>query len=329
MASNIETVVGSVLVGAGFALTFHSILRIYVLQTAGSRMFLFSVTNGAQFLNEIAVLLMLLSSTDQLDNWANFLNNFSYFISKPIILYLAFLRCRSAFPPYRNYPGIHYLLIAFRAIELLVIWIASIYVNVRCNGRYVDVCESFSVILTMQNALAPAFRFYYIISEGIFYVKLFRTLNTVRSSESLDSIRQRRYQTYIFTLDMIVLISMSVYRLLILVYKNWPTFIYMELFSCALTIFVITEFGLTLPKMFKASKEDTSTSNNGINIVQTTHTFVESSRINQTTPYDGNDNSMRKIGQYQQSSFDSMDLESLTIHRDEASEKSGSEAPLH
>ncbi|CAG8590573.1 9_t:CDS:2 [Ambispora gerdemannii] len=257
---NLENFIGAVLVGASLTLTGNSALRMAALRTSGSKMFLFPIVNIAMLINEFAVMLLIFSAANSLsDNWgmwASFVNNVTYFVSKPTVLYLAYLRCRAAYEPYRKYRHIHYFIIAFRAIELFVLVIINIHIITACGGKFTGVCAAEYVIYRIRDALAPVFRFYYIISEGIFYLKLFSTLKKIHSSETPNKhvLRYRTYQTILFTVDLTILIAMSIYRLVVLASTTTkPTYVYAELFSAALTVFVITEFGLTIPELFKSS----------------------------------------------------------------------------
>ncbi|CAG8575408.1 6867_t:CDS:1 [Acaulospora colombiana] len=214
--------------------------------------------------NESSGVLMVLHGSGTLSNewnrWALTISDLSYLIEKPILLYLAFLRCRTVFEPYRKHPKIHYTLIGLRAIELFITLIVNIYENISCNESVMGPsCSQANLIWKIRDGMAPTFRLYYIISESIFYVKLFQTLSKRYDNDSKGQqlLRLRRYQTLIFTLDLICLISMSVYRILILVHSDLPTYIYLEIFSSALTVFVLTEFGLSLPEIFKLSKSET------------------------------------------------------------------------
>ncbi|CAG8696473.1 5798_t:CDS:2, partial [Acaulospora colombiana] len=130
-SDNLQNTIGAVLLGASFALSFHSIIRMSIMRTTGSKMYLFPIANAAQLLNEFAVVFMVISESNILGNrwyrWNNTINSFSYLITKPIVLYLAFLRCRSVFEIYRKYPAIHYFIITSRAVELFIYTYAELF----------------------------------------------------------------------------------------------------------------------------------------------------------------------------------------------------------
>src|SRR5437588_4928876 len=101
----LENIIGAFLVGASISLTSNSSLRLVVLRTSGSRMFLFPIMNIAMLVNEFALILMVFSSVSVISyswfEWITFINNLCYLISKPILLYLAYLRCRAVYEPYQ------------------------------------------------------------------------------------------------------------------------------------------------------------------------------------------------------------------------------------
>ncbi|CAG8505553.1 3407_t:CDS:2 [Ambispora leptoticha] len=255
---NLENFIGAVLVGASLTLTGNSSLKMAALRTSGSKMFLFPIVNFSTLLNEFAMMVMIFSSADSLSNnwgiWSGFVNNATYLITKPIVLYLAYLRCRAVYEPYRKYRHLHFFIIIVRVVELLVIVIINLHSNFVCGGEYTGICQKEYVIYQIRDGLAPVFRFYYILSEGIFYIKLFSTLKNIHSSEASDNtiLRYRTYQTILFTLDLSILLAMSIYRMFYLT-SNVPSYVYAELFSSALTVFVMTEFGLSIPEFFKSS----------------------------------------------------------------------------
>src|SRR6185369_4794734 len=116
--------------------------------------------------------------------WTTFINNLCYFISKPILLYLAYLRCRAVYEPYQKYKGLHYTLIVIRTLELLLFVLVNAYDNVRCDGFYEGAtCEPLGVVWKIRDGLAIVFRFYYIVTESIFYIKLFYALMKIHGFE--------------------------------------------------------------------------------------------------------------------------------------------------
>ncbi|CAG8548479.1 17393_t:CDS:1 [Acaulospora morrowiae] len=257
--SDLENLIGAMFIGASIAISAHSSLRMAIVRT-GTKMIYFPIINISMLINEFAAIFMVLSDYGVLGNkwnlWAQTISNLAYFVEKPVLLYLAFLRCRVVFEPYRKYYKIHYFLIGLRIIELFIVLTTNIYDNIVCDGLTTgSACSQVDTVWKIRDGMAPIFRFYYIFSESVFYVKLFQTLGLRHStdSESQRLLRLRRYQTLMFTFDLSFLISMSVYRILVLVNNNLPDYTYIELFSSALTVFVMTEFGLTIPKLFQSS----------------------------------------------------------------------------
>ncbi|KAF9945048.1 hypothetical protein BGZ65_011240, partial [Modicella reniformis] len=167
-------------------------------------------------------------------------------------MYLAYLRCSAVFPPFRKAERLHFFLIGFRAIELFAVVIVNIIQNQLCDGS-VDKgtrCEGLAIVWTFRDAGAPVFRFYYIICEVIFYYKLFATLIGMSHGKNIELKQYRRLQTSLFTVDLILLILMSIYRIIGIFNTSLPTYVYYELFSSTLTIFTLTEFGLNIRMLF-------------------------------------------------------------------------------
>ncbi|KAF9922788.1 hypothetical protein FBU30_007091 [Linnemannia zychae] len=167
-------------------------------------------------------------------------------------MYLAYLRCSAVFPAFRKLDWLHYFLIGFRAIELFAIIIINIVQNYLCNGSVAagTRCAPLAIAWTFRDAGAPIFRGYYILCEGIFYIKLFRTLKGMSGGKNKQLRQYRQLQTSLFTVDLILLIFMSIYRIIGIFDKTLPTYVYIELFSSTLTIFTLTEFGLNIRILF-------------------------------------------------------------------------------
>ncbi|CAG8595067.1 16291_t:CDS:1 [Acaulospora morrowiae] len=289
----LENLVGAIFLGASIALSSHSTIRMAIVR-AGNKMIYFPIINVAMLANEFSAVLMILSSSGALGNqwnlWAQTASNLAYFVTKPILLYLAFLRCRAVFEPYRKYPTVHYFMVGLRSIELFVVLIVNVYDNIRCQGLTLgSACHQVDSVWKIRDGMAPAFRFYYIFSEGTFYVKLFQTLDLHGDDLRIQRLlRLRRYQISIFTFDLLFLISMSVYRILVLANYRLPSYVYTELFSTALTVFVMTEFGLTLTKLFRPSSSDEVSTNviykDKITIPQNVHLSQEMKKPQHSTP---------------------------------------------
>ncbi|KAI8602731.1 hypothetical protein EDD21DRAFT_371016 [Dissophora ornata] len=71
-----------------------------------------------------------------------------------------------------------------------------------------------------------------------------------------ELMQHRRLQTSLFTIDLILLIFMSIYRIIGIFDTHLPTYVYYELFSSTLTIFTLTEFGLNIRMLFSTVAGD-------------------------------------------------------------------------
>ncbi|KAK3835320.1 MAG: hypothetical protein JOS17DRAFT_736849 [Linnemannia elongata] len=257
----INELVGALLVGASIILSTHSLSRMIFLRRSGSKYHLFPIINIAQFINEFAVFFLITTAFDLISFdtalWLNVINNFCYFVTKPTTMYLAYLRCSAVFPAFKKLDWLHYFLIGFRAIELFAIVIINIVQNYLCNGSVAagTRCAPLAVAWTFRDAGAPIFRGYYILCEGIFYIKLFRTLKGMSAGKNVQLKQYRQLQTSLFTVDLILLIFMSIYRIIGIFDKSLPTYVYIELFSSTLTIFTLTEFGLNIRILFNTVQD--------------------------------------------------------------------------
>ncbi|KAG0244390.1 hypothetical protein BGX31_009219 [Mortierella sp. GBA43] len=256
-----DEIVGSLLTGASMILTMHSLSRMIFMRRSGSRYNLFPIINIAQFINQICIFTLITMAFNSISLrtalWTNVIINLAYFVTKPTAMYLAYLRCSSVYPPFRKVDILHYILIGARAVELFSIIIVNTVQNSLCNGSAAKGtrCEHLAIAWTLRDAGAPIFRFYYILCEAIFYVKLFTTLKGMTQGKNTALIQYRRLQTTLFTIDLILLIAMSVYRILGIFDKALPTYVYYELFSSTLTIFNLTEFGLNIRILFNNVNE--------------------------------------------------------------------------
>ncbi|KAF8982698.1 hypothetical protein BGZ52_001594 [Haplosporangium bisporale] len=190
------------------------------LKRSGSKYYMFPIINIAQFVNEWAVFLLITAAFGTISHktalWLNVLNNVAYFITKPTTMYLAYLRCSAVYPAFRKADWLHYFLIGFRAIELFAIIFINIVQNELCDGSVAKGtrCEPLAIAWTFRDAGAPVFRGYYIVCEAIFYYKLFTTLKGMSKGKNIELMQYRRLQTSLFTIDLIFLIFMSIYRII-------------------------------------------------------------------------------------------------------------------
>ncbi|KAF9113752.1 hypothetical protein BGX27_000857 [Mortierella sp. AM989] len=261
-----DSLLGSLLVGASLILTIHSLARMIFLKRTASKYHLFPIINVAQFINQLCVFFLITTAFETISFrtalWLNVINNIAYFITKPVTMYLAYLRCSAVFPAFRKFDWLHYFLIGLRALELFAIIIVNIIQNELCDGSVEKGtrCEKLAIAWTFRDAGAPVFRFYYILCEAIFYYKLFATLKGMSPGKNIELMQYRRLQTSLFTVDLIILIFMSIYRIIGIFNKNLPTYVYYELFSSTLTIFTLTEFGLNIRMLFNTVGEGHGTS---------------------------------------------------------------------
>ncbi|KAF9585470.1 hypothetical protein BGW38_002233 [Lunasporangiospora selenospora] len=240
---------------------------IFLRRTA-SKYNLFPVINISQFINQWCVFFLITSAFGTISHrsalWLNVINNVAYFITKPTTMYLAYLRCSAVFSPFQKFRWLHYSLVAFRAAELFVIIVVNIIQNELCDGSIAKGtrCEGLAIAWTFRDAGAPVFRLYYIICEAIFYYKLFTTLKCMsQGKKNVELMQYRRLQTSLFTIDLLILIFMSIYRIIGIFKTDLPTYVYYELFSSTLTIFTLTEFGLNIRILFNSVHEGRTQSN--------------------------------------------------------------------
>ncbi|KAF9960294.1 hypothetical protein BGZ72_007417 [Mortierella alpina] len=252
----INELVGLILVGASITLSLHSLIRMFFMRRTASKFHLFPIVNAMQFINQWSIFFLVTASINMISFraglWLTVVNNFCYFITKPAMMYLAYLRCSAVYPAFTKVDWLHYSLITLRAIELFGIVIVDVMQNYLCDGSVAigTKCERLAIAWTIQDAFAPVFRIYYIVCEAIFYVVLFRTLQGMAAGhENTGLIRYRRMQTTMFTVDLLLLIFMSFYRVM-KIFINLPTYVYLEIFSSTLTIFNLTEFGLNIRVLF-------------------------------------------------------------------------------
>ncbi|KAF9574075.1 hypothetical protein EC968_007467 [Mortierella alpina] len=253
---SINEIVGLLLIGASVVLSLHSLIRMLFMRRTASKFHLFPIINATQFVNQWCVFFLVTAAINTVSFrtalWLNVLNNFCYSITKPAMMYLAYLRCSAVYPTFTKAEWLHYSLIAFRAVELFGIVVINVIQNHICDGftDHGTQCERLAIAWTLQDAFAPMFRLYYIVCEAIFYVVLFRTLHGMAAGqENTGLLRYRRMQTTMLTIDLLLLIFMSIYRIM----TNFillPTYVYLELFSSTLTIFNLTEFGLNIRVLF-------------------------------------------------------------------------------
>ena len=185
--------------------------------------------------------------TDAVGLLTGTINDFFYIFSKSLILYLAYLRCGSVFPPWRNFSCLHYTVIWGRFFYLAISICQWIFVSfskltqltsryyflvfamdivylLKCHLNPHDIrCENLGIIqkLTfvkyLRNIFAPGPRIYYGIAEGIFLVMLFRTLKKIKKAPEMRKLLWlRTIQTIFFVFDLIFTITMIACKIIAL-----------------------------------------------------------------------------------------------------------------
>ncbi|CAG8488765.1 10207_t:CDS:1 [Dentiscutata erythropus] len=197
-----------------------------------------------------------------------------YIISKTALLHLAFERCKSVYHLYKTkeFKFFHLIISGLRISELILLVVINMFDFVKCKGEYCNPdhteCLFVPVVTNIREIIVHFFRLYYIISESIFYYYLFSIILETPSKEVIPNKymkkkkeviyeRKRReviYQILLFAFDIIQLAAIGIYRILRLYYKtnnylDLKPNIYANILSTAITISVMTRFGLNLPQL--------------------------------------------------------------------------------
>ncbi|CAG8638066.1 3344_t:CDS:1, partial [Acaulospora morrowiae] len=165
----------------------------------------------------------------------------AYTIAKTGVLHLSYERCKSVYEPVRRlaFERFHHIIVALRALELISLVIITTMDAVKCNGSYCSPgCLFIPISSAIRQMMVPFFRIYYIILEFLFYREL---LHIVKNTKNGQNYRDIIHQIILFSIDILQLSAMCIYRLLGFKYRL-PTHHYAELFSTAYTIFVMTRF---------------------------------------------------------------------------------------
>ncbi|CAG8620265.1 7418_t:CDS:2, partial [Ambispora gerdemannii] len=251
-----EQWVGIGLVTGALILSAFSLIRMLILRNAASKYLLFPIINTLLILVEINTLVQIFiiihSDNARLQLLTKTINDFLYLLSKPIILYLAYERCRTVFRPYQKYPWAHYAFIFLRIAQIFSVLVGDIiYIE---RGDYNMGSHDLSILKKIRDGYAPVPRIYYIVSETIFFVLLFKTLRVSGGSKEDGKILYyRRLQAISFSVDLSLLSAMIIYRL-INTFEIVPTYDYVDVFCTAFTVFNMTQFGVKIPKLFKTRK---------------------------------------------------------------------------
>ncbi|CAG8491224.1 25344_t:CDS:1 [Dentiscutata erythropus] len=272
--TKIEVITSTWFLAASFALTADSFSHAVVKLAINKWNFLLFTVNVAIIVNEIFMLFQVVASSNcsninssdncNISNAVSFsrctdhssvrmyymieiIKFFGYLIAKPGMLHLAYLRCSSVFKPFKK-PAVirfHYSIMAVRVLEIAILATTSITDLIKCQGSYCEPeCSYIPTISFAREAAVPIFVIYYIIAEFIFYMKLFKVIREIYNDGNTQ--RDLYHQAALFTIDILQLSAMCVYRLVGLV-VNLPTYRYAEVFSIAFTIFVMTKFWHMIP----------------------------------------------------------------------------------
>ncbi|CAG8606508.1 5581_t:CDS:1, partial [Scutellospora calospora] len=183
----------------------------------------------------------------------NIVRNLCYLIIKPGLLYLAYIRCTVVVTEFRSFGSslFHHGIVLLRSLELLTWFIVSILDLAYCQGSYCDsMCKYIPTTFYINDIMSTIFRSYYIFMESIFYRILFKDNNKNLFLEIC-------LQKALFTFDILQLLAMCSYRIAGLIIKEGtPTYLYAEICSTALTIFVMTRFWHMITPLLKAQKID-------------------------------------------------------------------------
>ncbi|CAG8604521.1 7259_t:CDS:1 [Ambispora gerdemannii] len=116
-------------------------------------------------------------------------------------------------------------------------------------------CSNLRIIKIIRDGYAPAPRIYYMISESIFFGMLFSSLDKLGTDDKADRKikRFRLFQAVFLSTDLVLILAMIIYRISA-TFKHVPTYDYADEFCTAFTVYNMTRFGLTLPKLFKNSQ---------------------------------------------------------------------------
>ncbi|KAG9284206.1 hypothetical protein G9A89_002867 [Geosiphon pyriformis] len=253
---------GAALVGAALALTTHSYLRLRILRTNGYRTLSLNILNIATIFNEFIIILFIYANEVLISPfsipWLNFLINLLSLVSKPTMIYLSYYRASLVNQHFHNHRFLHYSFLFVRTLAIIILIIVNSITDFTCNDITISPrCHTISIIRKFEDLLSPLWRFYYIIAEAIFFYNLLRWLQHI-NSEKRDTkiIRYIRFQAFLFFFDIVQLNGMSIYRFFSLLKEAEPIYIYLECFSHGFTVYNITQFGISIPSVFRENPND-------------------------------------------------------------------------
>ncbi|CAG8521057.1 11507_t:CDS:1 [Ambispora leptoticha] len=257
MAANL---IGAVIVGISITLTSHSYLRLKLLKTNGHEIMLLNIANIFTLANEIAILTLCYASQGFLSSemvpCLSFLSNLAYCITKPAMIYLAYLRVSYIYKKYRQYCIYHYWLLVCRIITMVVLLSSELALYLECkeiNNESSTKCQKLNVFWKIVAIFDSLWQIYYIVSETIFFYHLMTQLKNINKDANTKIIRYTHFQTILFFIDILQLIAIGIYKCKFLLKASFPSFFYFEILSCAFTVYNISQFGIRIPRSFRDS----------------------------------------------------------------------------
>ncbi|CAG8460665.1 13342_t:CDS:1 [Acaulospora morrowiae] len=269
------------LLSASFILTTDSFSRTLVKNNIKEAKWLLYAVNLAVLVNEIIMLPQIIASSNcsnarespgcrasavsftrcsdytsvRLFYSLDVIKYVSYTISKTGILHLAYQRCKSIYEPVGRlaFKRFHRIVLVIRALEITSLVIITTLDAIECQGSYCSpACSFIPTSSTMREMMVPFFRIYYIILEFIFYREL---LHIVKHTKNEQNYRDIIHQIILFSIDILQLSAMCIYRLLGFKY-SLPTHLYAEIFSTSYTIFVMTRFWNRIKGIFDSEFDE-------------------------------------------------------------------------
>ncbi|CAG8505534.1 3406_t:CDS:2 [Ambispora leptoticha] len=254
--------IGTVLIGVALSLTSHSYLRLKILKTNGHDIPLLNIANICSLVNEFVIIgvnyanegLIGISSRP----WLSFLSNFTYFIGKPAMLYLAYLRAAYVYKKYEKHEWLHLSVCICRGISLVVMMIVDLMLyRSQCNDiGNSERCYLLKTLRKVDTAFTPIWKCYYIVAEVIFFSSLARMLKGINKRHEMKIVRYTRFQAFLFFTDIVQLFALSIYRGLTIFQDEDLISVYLECFSFAFTVYNMSQLGVTIPRVFRGSPHD-------------------------------------------------------------------------
>ncbi|KAG9285537.1 hypothetical protein G9A89_006525 [Geosiphon pyriformis] len=259
----LSNMLGAALVGVALSLTAHSYLRLRMLTTNGYNDKLLNIVNIFTLFHEFAVILLIYANEGLIEASViahiNLLVHISYQISKSGMFYLVYKRTSLVCEQFRDRQYLHLAFICACMVSLAIFIFASVISDFQCFQGNVEKSQKCEILITLQKierVLAPLWRFYYIIAESIFFFQLVKMLRRhVNLRRNVKMLRYTHFQTVLFFIDILQLVGMCVYRILPII-EQVTMYWYFECFSSAFTAYNMSQFGITVPKVFRENPND-------------------------------------------------------------------------